>query len=84
MGSMGLDKIAEQGLVFSVLVVIIGGLIWDRKRLLGDLKELSDKFIVALDKNGEKYADVVERNSNAFTNLSVKIDAIDKSRNSGG
>ncbi len=74
--SMGLDVIAEQGLVFAVLVVIIGALIWDRKRLLTDLKDLSDKFILALEKNGEKYADVVDRNTNAFTNLSTKIDNV--------
>ena len=72
----GLSTIAEQGIVFTILVVIIVSLIVDRKRLLNDLKELSTKVIATLEANGEKYASVVERNSTAFSNLAEKIDVL--------
>jgi hypothetical protein len=38
-GSMGLSKIAEQGLSFAILVIIIVGLCWFIRYLLNELKE---------------------------------------------
>lgn len=73
-GAQGLAKIADEGLAFALLVVIIAGLVWDRIRILSELREQRAAFITAL----EKYADVVERNSNAFTTLSLKIDGLRK------
>lgn len=50
-GSLGLSKIAEQGMVFAVLVAIITALLWFIKYLLNELKESRIASTAAINNN---------------------------------
>lgn len=71
-----LGMTAEQNLVCGLLVLIIIGLIWDRNRLLKDLREISTDFRKALESNAKEYAAAQDRNTQAFMTLGMKIDAL--------
>lgn len=66
-------KITEQGVVATLLVLVIIALIWDRSRILKAHKEMTDNFIAAIKANGENYANVVTENTKAFIELSATI-----------
>lgn len=67
------SDIAQQGIAFGILIVIIIALITDRNRLLKDLKELSQLMMTTLKDNGDKYADVVTKNTEANILLREQI-----------
>ena len=70
------SQIAQQGEAFGIMILIIIALIYERKRLISDLKELSNMMNETLRDNGEKYYDVVSKNTEAFTSLKETINVI--------
>ncbi len=71
--TQGLFKITEQGVVATLLVLVIVALIWDRSRILKAHKEMTDKFIQAIQTNGESHAAVVRENTKAFIELNTTV-----------
>lgn len=69
----GLFQITEQGVVATLLVLVIVALLWDRSRILKAHKDMTEKLIGAIEKNGESYATVVTDNTKAFIELTNAV-----------
>lgn len=69
----GLSKIQEMGAVFTLLVIIIAGLVWEHRRLSMRVEKITSEFMDSLKTHSDNFASVVEKNTSAFTELRQMI-----------
>lgn len=69
----GVGRLNEQGIVVTLLVMVICALVWDRSKILKEYRMMTDKLIETIKEYGENNVKVITDNTQAFTQLANAI-----------